>query len=541
MRCAAMGCEWRLHASKLADGVSWAIKSITNSEHTCSGLDVKNSMVSCAWAVRVLLEDVRANNDITAKSLNTLLFQRFGVQMATSTLYRVRQHALSQIHGSHDESYAHLPKYCEVIKLTNPRSAAFAAWKELADQPERPLVFKSIFISFSGVLNGLRGCRGLIGVDGAHLKGNYGGVLLSIALDGNNEIFPFAWGIVTAEDDTTLTSCKCQMQGIDIALTDVWPEVDRRYCCKHLAVNWKKSFPGPLLFSLFWRACNANSEFTFKKAMDQLGKVNPAGRVWLSKLGDQKRWSKHKFNTELKCDVNVTNFVESFNSTLGMDKSRPVLTLLESVRRNTMVRMAKRRQVCETWKRQDICPHIIKRIHQLVHESRTCIAYMSAEGEYEVQDGKHGIRAIIKARLDPHSFVSDWYSVTKYKEAYSCGIKSIPDVEQWPPIDMPHINPPPMKRGIGRPSRERKRADDEEKKGKRAKTVRCNNCKAFGHNAATCKGGMTAKKKASYGKKGKKKQQPLPSSQPSIRDKIKIKIYCSSCYITALSLTFLFL
>ncbi|XP_021751646.1 uncharacterized protein LOC110717301 [Chenopodium quinoa] len=309
-----------------------------------------------------------------------------------------------------------------------------------------------------------------------------------------------------------------------------------------MVVNWKKSFPRPLLFSLFWRACNANSAFTFKKAMDQLGKVNPAGRIWLSKLGDQKRWSKHKFNTELKCDVNVTNFVESFNATLGLDRSRPVMTLLESVRRNTMVRMAKRRQVSETWKRQDICPHIIKRIQQLIHESRTCIAYMSAEGEYEVQDSKsvlpvnlnnhtclcnvwhlteipcrHGIRAIIKARLDPHSFVNDWYSVTKYKEAYSCGIKSIPDVEQWPPIDMPHINPPPMKRGIGRPTKERKRADDEERKGKRAKTVRCSNCKAFGHNAATCKGGMTAKQKASYGKKGKKKQQAPPSSQPALR------------------------
>lgn len=38
-------------------------------------------------------------------------------------------------------------------------------------------------------------------VDGAHLKGNYGGVMLSAAiLDGNNEVFPFAWAIVAGED-----------------------------------------------------------------------------------------------------------------------------------------------------------------------------------------------------------------------------------------------------------------------------------------------------------------------------------------------------
>lgn len=45
------------------------------------------------------------------------------------------------------------------------------------------------------------GCKSLIGVDGSHLKGNFGGVLLSaVGLDGNNELFPFAWAIVQGED-----------------------------------------------------------------------------------------------------------------------------------------------------------------------------------------------------------------------------------------------------------------------------------------------------------------------------------------------------
>lgn len=47
------------------------------------------------------------------------------------------------------------------------------------------------------------GCRNLslIGVDGAHLKENFGGVMLYVvALDANNELFPFAWGIVPSED-----------------------------------------------------------------------------------------------------------------------------------------------------------------------------------------------------------------------------------------------------------------------------------------------------------------------------------------------------
>ena len=67
------------------------------------------------------------------------------------------------------------------------------------------MTFTSIFISFGATISGLvKDCKGLIGVDGAHLKGQYGGTLLSsIALDGNNHLFPIAWAIVSGEDQET--------------------------------------------------------------------------------------------------------------------------------------------------------------------------------------------------------------------------------------------------------------------------------------------------------------------------------------------------
>ncbi|XP_021755188.1 uncharacterized protein LOC110720458 [Chenopodium quinoa] len=200
----------------------------------------------------------------------------------------MRSMALREINGGHDESYGHLPRYCEMVKQTNPSSSAFCAWKQRNDPP-RSLVFSNIFISFKEVIEGLAaGCRSLIRVDGAHLKGNYGGVLLSaVATDGNNELYPFAWAIVPVEDGeywkffichlkNILKDCNrgnewCiisdRQKGIDLALTELWPEVGRRYCCKQLVKNWKTSFPGPLMHSLFWLACSATSPFTFRKAM----------------------------------------------------------------------------------------------------------------------------------------------------------------------------------------------------------------------------------------------------------------------------------
>ncbi|XP_010687072.1 uncharacterized protein LOC104901223 [Beta vulgaris subsp. vulgaris] len=280
IRCSDDKCELRLHASKLLDGSTWAIKSIQNQEHTCLGLETRNHMVSSAWASRVLMEDIRANNDISVKSMNKLLWDRFRVEMSISTLYRMRTMTLLVIHGGHDVSYGHLPKYYEVVKSTSPGSAAFCAWKPPND-PEKPL-------------------------------GHYGGVLLStVALDGNNELFPFAWAIVSVEDNETwklfvwhlknvlqdsgrgdewcIISDRHKMtylqyfyfvNSIEAAFSALWPKVGRRYCCKHLASNWQKAHPGPLMFSLFWKACGATSALTFKKAMDQIQKVNPQALVW---------------------------------------------------------------------------------------------------------------------------------------------------------------------------------------------------------------------------------------------------------------------
>ena len=112
--------------------------------------------------------------------------------------------ALKGINGGHDESYSYLPKYVVMIKETNPGSSTICAWHK-AKLIERPLNFSSIFISFSACVNGLiGGSRSFIGVDGAHLKGQYGGTLLStITLDGNNQLFPVACVIVFGEDQKT--------------------------------------------------------------------------------------------------------------------------------------------------------------------------------------------------------------------------------------------------------------------------------------------------------------------------------------------------
>ncbi|KAL2936843.1 hypothetical protein RDABS01_020292 [Bienertia sinuspersici] len=233
--------------------------------------------------------------------------------MCMSTLYRVRKKALIEIHGGHDVSYNHLPMYCEVIHSTNPGQ----------------------LLIVHGILQHMvvwKGCLLVVGASlGAHLKGNYRGVLLlAIALDGNNEIFPVAWGIVAGEDEEAWNSFIWHLrEHWNLQEGQLLPKCDRRICCKHLSKNWKRKFAGPLMLSLFWRACGAHSAFTFRKAMETLKKVNPLAVEWLVDLGEQSAWTIHKFNPTVTSAINKSNFVESFNATLGIERCRPVLTLLE--------------------------------------------------------------------------------------------------------------------------------------------------------------------------------------------------------------------
>ncbi|XP_056688620.1 uncharacterized protein [Spinacia oleracea] len=397
----------------------------------------------------------------------------------------------------------------------------------------------------------LGGCRPLIGVDGCHLKGNYGGILLSaIALDNNNEIFPLAFAIVSVEDKETWsfffwrlynilkdsnrsdwTIISDRQKGVDLALKDVWPAAKRRYCCRHLSRNYKREFPGPAMYIMFWRVCNATSAYSFRKAMERLQKVGGKPvMTWFAKLGKQEKWSKHKFDPNVCCDSNTSNFVESFNSTLGVDRCRPVLTLLEGIRRVCMVRISTRHQNSMGWDNDGICPKIVKMLKQIGKESSSCRAYMSRPGEYEIHEGKsqfplslndkicscgawqisgvpcrHAIRAMVDAKLDLHKFVSSWFSVKTYKKIYNFNIIPLPDRDQWLMYEnLPTIKPPRMKRGVGRPCRNRRREEGEEQPGKRSKTVKCHKCGCFGHNSRTCKGAKAAEKAAKAAEKAAK-------------------------------------
>lgn len=200
--CLVESCNWRIHACVLLDGVSWAIKTLVSEHKSCGRLE-ENPMVTSQWLCTKLLPDIEANPEIPIKTLQRKALGIYRVQVKQRLMYKVRSLGRQQIYGGFDESYALLPSYAEMIKSTNPGSYALVTWT--ADSGNVTPRFKACFFSFAAQVRGfLRGCRPIIGIDGAHLSGYYKGILLTaVAIDGNNEIFPLAYSIVSTESMDT--------------------------------------------------------------------------------------------------------------------------------------------------------------------------------------------------------------------------------------------------------------------------------------------------------------------------------------------------
>ena len=67
-------------------------------------------------------------------------------------------------------------------------------------------VFERLYICLAACKVGMKACRPIIGLDGCHIKGPYGGQLLTaIGIDANNSSFPVAYAVVEEENKSSWT------------------------------------------------------------------------------------------------------------------------------------------------------------------------------------------------------------------------------------------------------------------------------------------------------------------------------------------------
>ena len=101
------------------------------------------------------------------------------------------------IYGDFDESYAELPQFLAVLSDVDLDTVT-----TLKCNPRilGTCIFNSAFWAFSSCIRGFKHCRPMISINVTHLYGKYKGkLLIAMATDGNNEVYPLAFAVIESE------------------------------------------------------------------------------------------------------------------------------------------------------------------------------------------------------------------------------------------------------------------------------------------------------------------------------------------------------
>ncbi|GFS38210.1 hypothetical protein Acr_00g0056250 [Actinidia rufa] len=303
--------------------------------------------------------------------------------------------------------------------------------------------------------------RPFIGVDGCHLKGPYGGVLLSaVALDGDSGLYPLAFAIL--------------------------PEAHHRRCCRHLFNNFKSKFPGLKLRRQFWAAARAYNEVNFKFAMEQIQAISKDPVAWMMQL-PLEQWARHRFDPRVKSDHITNNLVES-PLTIGLEVPGPnqFLSLVDSIRVKMMGMLHKKFEKGNTWPNR-VAPTVMKKLVKIKQDARLCKVTFGGGEAYEVMDeGKINI-----VNLGTRTCYCKMWDISGVPCKHATDIiHPIHDESMWPEAPGDAVQPPPLRNMLGRLKKNRVRKEDEGAAAisimRRSNTVRGWICKEIGHNKKTC-------------------------------------------------------
>jgi len=223
-------------------------------------------------------------------------------------------------------------------------------------------------------------------------------------------------------------------------------------------------------------------------------KTKPAATNYLRQCHN-KLWTRSQFSTLSKVDYVTNNLTESFNNWIKQYKSLNLDDLMDKIRQLIMMKWNQRRKI---GKKLDglILPHIIKKLKEKSKESNLEVVECSKEvaklttfcgsgfrfvvnlvdktcscRQWQVSGipCKHALAFITSLPNEPiEKHVDFYFSIEKFRAAYSACIPALPGKTNWPKSDHDFfMHPPLLKVVVGRPKTERHKGGTANKRKKR--------------------------------------------------------------------------
>lgn len=233
--------------------------------HTCvrTSPDNDNRHLTSKIVSEYILEHVRNGPLFAVKEIQTLMKNKFDVDISYKKAWFARRNAIDVVYGDWPTSIAQLPKYMKELQAMNPGTAIF--WRHHSQSNTGTYIFGYVFWSFGPVIEAFRHMRPVICVDGTHMRGPYKSKLLTaIGINADNRYLPLAFALVDEENNESWSWFMTQLRvhvcpnifgicvisdrhkGIINAMNNLeyWkePAAYHRFCLLHVRANMTKKF-----------------------------------------------------------------------------------------------------------------------------------------------------------------------------------------------------------------------------------------------------------------------------------------------------------
>ncbi|ESQ45835.1 hypothetical protein EUTSA_v10011024mg, partial [Eutrema salsugineum] len=505
---------------------------------------------ACPWMISCSIN--RRVSILTNARIAELFIDEFrkNINVPWTICERTRLRCLQTFDDEQAESLARLHDYVGEIKRTNPGSTVEV---EVSGG-----VFQKNYVCFKALKDGWKKtCQRMIHIDGTFLKWRQTGQLLvACGRDPNDQMFPFAWGIVDAEttdnwkwffqhliDDLELESSNCltlmsdQCKGLIGAVKEVLPYAVHKLCARHVYHNWKKNYSGAEFEDLFWGAADAYYIASFKRKMEAV-KLLYVDAYEALKMNAKGFCRSGFFDEYSRVAAVENNLGESFNAAIRIARTKPVVEMLEEIIRRVMVSNEQKRK--EAFNGRGIyTPRVKALLDQQIELAKNCTPLHCGLGKYEVgyfNDMMYIVSGIPCCHIvsalcfeknvdqDPKKLISDWFTMEKLRACYETPMEPVNGMNLWEIVSTERVMPPAYKRPPDRPpgSKKRKREKGEPReKGKMSKVgmkMHCRNCGQEGHKINKCNNPTVIRQKKPPGRPRKNPTETGTSSQQTIHE-----------------------
>ncbi|CAB1117118.1 unnamed protein product [Ectocarpus sp. CCAP 1310/34] len=334
-----VGCLARVRATKSRrkNLEMWKITEARNVHNNCTG-EQENASLSAVDEMIATL--VRATPSITGPAIAKMLKDGSGISVHPRTALRAKAKALGRTGSGSTEGFTVLTSLLEQLDASD--NTVKTEW----DANNR---FARCFVMPGGAAKvAAKSPNKAFCLDGAHLRGSWNGVILTITTtDANNSINLCAFAVVREENaksyeyllgkamgskrmkkflNATATTCFTDNdKGADAAMNKLAPLTEVRHCLEHILRScriWAKHGKAHA-----YKAAKSSTEPEFLACMERLYDISPTAHDKLDAI-PHERWAYYAGRQNV-CWLQVnSNPAESMNKTLLELRGKPIFDLV---------------------------------------------------------------------------------------------------------------------------------------------------------------------------------------------------------------------